>query len=107
MARKLQQIRFSTGSTNPTSSALVSGEAFKKYTAAGIEQLGIQAIPGTKFFLNASPDPVIIGSTGIYELNLTNSVAITNLRFHRDSIETIQNSNGILSLLVDIIYREG
>lgn len=100
MAKKLQQIRFSSGD----GIGLISGSAFAQYVASGIEQLGIQAIPGTKFYLNNSPDPIIIGTTGIYELDLTNESSITDLRFHADSINNIKN-NQSLSLLVDIIYR--
>jgi hypothetical protein len=35
-----------------------------------IVQLGIQSVPGTKFYLNGSNNPIIIGNTGIYELDL-------------------------------------
>ena len=107
MAKKMQQIHFNATSSYPSVSAtsLVSGSAFASYVLGGIEQLGIQAVPGTKFFLNNSPDPIVIGTTGIYELDLTNQSSITELRFHADSIANIKNSKGVLSLLIDIIYR--
>lgn len=107
MAKKMQQIRFGgvSGYANATAADLISGAAFSTEAQGGIEQLGIQAIPGTKFFLNNSPDPIIIGSTGIYELDLTNQLSITDLRFYADSINKITASKGVLSLLVDIIYR--
>ena len=83
---------------------LSSGDAFVDYTP--IIQLGIQALPGTKFNLNASLDPVIVGVTGIYELDLTNSSAVlTSLTFEKESLEQIdKNPDGYL--IVDIIYDD-
>ena len=103
MAKKIIQIRFGDNIANPTTSEidLVSGEAFASYAVGGIEQIGIQAVPGTKFYLNGSPDPIIIGTTGIYELDVSDQSSITGLRFHRDSVKNK------LPLLVDLVYREG
>lgn len=110
MARKNYQIRFNTPGGNSqgvTAVSLINGDAFTPYISKGsIEQLGIQAIPGTKFYLNNSPDPIMIGSTGIYELDVTNRASINAIRFDKKSISIISDSNGILSLLIDIIYRE-
>ena len=51
---------------------------FSKYTP--ITQLGIQALPGTRFILNENIEgPVIIGSTGIYELDLEGISKINSL----------------------------
>jgi len=45
-------------------------------------------LPGTKFNLNANLDPIIIGQSGMYELDLTNSSAIlTSLTFEKDSLD--------------------
>jgi hypothetical protein len=110
VSRKLYQLRFPKGETaqiNEMADNLISGNAFSQYAQQGIEQLGIQAPPGTKFLLNKGPDPIIVGASGIYELSLTNQLAITDLRFYRESINKIRESNGVLTLLVDIIYREG
>lgn len=106
MAKKTTQIRY-PGSVEPQD--LVSGHAFDgKFP---IEKLGIQAIPGTKFYLNGSWKPVMIGSTGIYELDLPNKVSISALRFDANSIRTIKEADDAikagLSLLVDIVYKEG
>lgn len=70
-----------------------------------IVQLGIQSLPGTKFYLNNSIGPIIIGHTGIYELNVEGLTEITSLRFSADSISAI-NSNANSFLIVDIIYEE-
>ena len=72
-----------------------------------IYQLGIQALPGTKFFLNGGIDPVIIGATGIYELDLQDKASISALRFDAESMKTIEKAgeagNGFL--IVDIVYE--
>lgn len=83
------------------SAQLVSGEIFANY--APIVQLGVQGLPGTKFEVNTSPEPILIGSTGIYELDLANGVTISSLKFNSQSIENIQNNNSAY-LIVDIIY---
>lgn len=83
------------------SSALINGDVFAQY--APIVQLGVQGLPGTKFEVNASPEPILIGSTGIYELDLENGVTISSLKFNSQSIENIQSNNSAY-LIVDIIY---
>lgn len=108
MAKKNAQIRFrGIAATVTDGNQLVTGKVFDNYTKnGGIEQLGIQAIPGTKFYLNNSPDPIIIGASGIYELDVTNKALIDAIRFNAQSIQNIKDSND-LSLLIDIVYREG
>ena len=83
--------------------SLTSGAAFKNYPS--IIQLGIQALPGTKFYVNGGYNPVIIGSTGIYELDLNGLSEITNLYFSQASIQAIEDSS--TSLIIDILYENG
>lgn len=108
MAKQTFQYRFKTGNSDNISEdswrTIVSGSAFADKFGKGVEQLGIQAIPGTKFKLNSSPNWVIIGSTGIYELDLTNRATITSLVFDAESVYNIKEGSG-LSLLVDIVYQ--
>ncbi len=87
-------------------SALTSGEVF--IDKMPIYQLGIQAPPGTKFFLNESLDPVIIGATGIYELDLREKSTISVLKFAPESVNRIKEmlSIGTGYLIVDIVYEE-
>lgn len=87
-----------------TSDHYVSGDVFGKYFP--VTQLGIQALPGTKFYLNEAVDPVIIGATGIYELDLTNGIQISKITFDRKSMEIIKNNDNAF-LIVDIIYDDG
>lgn len=110
MAKKVQQFRFY--STNdktknqPSTIAvanIVAGSVFAPYMP--ITQLGIQALPGTKFYLNNSTNPIIIGYTGIYELDLEGIAEIQSLQFEKKSVEAINNINNA-SLIVDIIYEK-
>lgn len=87
-----------------TYNTITSGTAFSGHLP--IIQLGIQAMPGTKFSLNHSSDKVIIGTTGIYELDLTGQAEITSLMFDYESIAKINSSanSGNMYLLVDVVY---
>lgn len=55
----------------------------------------------------------MIGSTGIYELDLPNKVSISALRFDANSIKRIKRDSDEdaykagLTLLVDMVYTEG
>ena len=82
---------------------LISGSAFSGYN---IIQLGIQGLPGTKFYINESIGPVILGYTGIYELDVDGISTITSLKFDKKSIETI-NNNPNAHLIIDFIYESG
>ncbi len=82
---------------------LSSGDAFLDYMP--IVQLGIQALPGTKFNLNANLESIVIGVSGIYELDLSNTSAVlTSLRFEQESLEAI-NATPDGYLIIDIVYR--
>ena len=86
-----------------TASDLASGEIFADYTP--IIQLGIQSQPGLKFNLNTNLDPIVVGASGMYELDLTDSSAsLTSLTFESESLELI-NSNPDGYLIIDIVYQ--
>ena len=111
MAKRIKQFRYYNQTQTTENSPpdlkyqqLQSGSAF--VGCFPILQLGIQALPGTKFYINNSVDPIIIGSTGIYELSLTNNTQISALSFSPTSIAEI-NDNDNAYLLVDIIYDDG
>ena len=87
-----------------TSEHYANGDVFGKYFP--VTQFGIQALPGTKFYLNEAVDPVIIGATGIYELDLTNGIQISKITFDPKSMEIIKNNDNAF-LIVDIIYDDG
>ena len=112
MAKQVKQFRYYDNGThkgknypeNINMSNLASGSIFSKYMP--IVQLGIQAIPGNQFYLNDSPDPIIVGQTGIYELSLEGLSEITALEFYRGSLNAI-NQNENAYLIVDIMYEDG
>lgn len=85
------------------------------FTGKSIIQIGVQGYPGLKFYLNGAKDifdtGVIIGPTGIYELNVNKESTITNLRFDENSLKPLDENtqNPIISmggLIIDIMYVE-
>lgn len=82
-----------------------SGEGEKIPTKSSIIQLGIQTIPGTKFYLNGSKYPITVGVTGIYEISLEDNITIESLVFNRISMERIKDNDGAY-LIVDMLVRE-
>lgn len=108
MAKKIMQFRYygdvaEQNKNQPLDikkQSLASGEVFADYLP--IVQLGIQTIPGTKFYLNNGTSPIIVGSTGIYELDLDGISTITHLAFDAKSLAALDNNlNGYL--IIDII----
>ena len=78
--------------------------AFTKFSP--IRHLGVQTLPGTRMYLNRSTTPIIIGATGIYELDIKeNSTALlSSIRFDETSMKTIRDlENGFL--LSDLVYE--
>lgn len=109
MAKRVKQIRYySDGSQKnyggPVYRTLISGSIFSDYMP--ILQLGIQTLPGTKFYLNGSNNPIVIGGTGIYELDLQGLTEINSLQFDASSVSLI-NSNESAYLIIDFIYEDG
>lgn len=117
MARKVGQVRFyaepsSAGTSsdlanknypaNINKSKLISGNLFNNLN---IVQLGIQALPGTKLYLNRYNSPIIIGATGIYELNLEGLTYINGIQFDKTSLDNISNNSNAV-LIIDYIYEE-
>lgn len=112
MARVIKQYRFYNNEDERNQPAVDTADTYINGTVFTypILQLGIQAIPGTKFYLNTSPDPIIIGSTGIYELDLDNQMEITSLTFNQKSMEEINrndNSGTGGCLIIDTLYDDG
>lgn len=113
MSKAVRQYRFYNSADNTSRNQpsnisvanLISGSIFFNEAELGaITQLGIQTLPGTKFYLNNSITPVIIGYTGIYELDLRSEAEITALAFDSASVNTI-NTIGNAYLIVDAVYE--
>ena len=76
------------------------------YDYGQVSHLGIQGEPGVIFYLNGSNSPIVIGNTGIYELDLEGIGRITSLKFDELQLSSIYNnsSDKTKRLIVDIIY---
>lgn len=97
-----------SGTTPITLQNINDGSIFlselKKEQYGNIVQLGIQTLPGTIFYVNGGIDPIIVGATGIFELDLTGYSEIYRLEFNMNSLKTIQKTeNGYL--VVDAVYE--
>lgn len=89
---------------------LKSGNIFK--SCGAITHLGIQARPGTMFYLNGSNDCIAVGATGIFELNLDGLATITAIRFDKKSLDALTspslNQNNVTDdngIIIDIVYE--
>ena len=91
--------------SNLNANELYVGRIFYDY--APITQIGIQGLPGTIFYLNdpMKQNPIIIGYTGLYELDLEGYAEINSLQFELESIRRIANSDNAY-LIIDIIYNK-
>ncbi len=112
MAKKLKQFRWYSDSetgkinnypSNLTLAQYANGDAFEDVYP--IAQLGIQALPGTEFYLNGSVKPIVIGVSGIYDLDIKNGARVTRLSFSNQSLARIGNNNTNY-LIVDVLYGE-
>lgn len=108
MAKAIKQFRFygdeNVEKNQPQDATLrnyQNGSVFAAYFP--ILQLGIQTLPGTIFYLNNGEYPIMVGRSGIYELELDNDTEIYNLTFEEESLEIINNSSQGY-LIIDVIY---
>lgn len=106
MANKLRQYRFEGIGSNKNYNIddpkdLVTGDFISNYIP--IIQLGIQALPGTRFYLNEIHEPIIIGETGIFELELKGVTEISKIQFDCVSLNRIAKKESAI-LIIDTIY---
>jgi hypothetical protein len=65
-------------------------------------------VPGAKIYLNKDKDPIIIGVTGIYELNIDGLAQITDLAIAKDTLNLIRDKSNNQYLIIDFISdKEG
>ena len=72
-----------------------------------VSHLGIQGEPGVVFYLNEGHNPISIGTTGIYELDLEGIGKITKLYFDWNKLKSFYPEDNNLEsrrLIVDIVY---
>lgn len=105
--KKIRQFRYS-GDRAPgnspadlTENTLIFGNLFS--SCPTISQMGIQGRPGTKFYLNGSEFPIVLGETGIYEIDLEDRGTISEITFVKD--QAFEGYSKGDRLLVDIIYE--
>jgi hypothetical protein len=61
-------------------------------------------------YLNKDSEPIIIGVTGIYELNIDGLSYINSIGFDRRNLELIKNTDNLSTtryLIVDFITERG
>ena len=107
MARKIKQYRFPYEKPNTNGEFYSIEEIFNGNVIKGItdvEQLGIQTLPGVKFKVNDSEPWVVIGHSGIFELDLNGAIDISKLEFSLGSLKLI-SENPHAYLIVDIVYN--
>lgn len=71
-------------------------------------QLGVRALPGTKFYLNGSSTPVIVGFNGVFEIDFTDKTGgfITSIIFDSNSLDSIAENDSAY-LVVDMMCLTG
>lgn len=98
---RIQQLNYPP---NLYSGNLVSGAAFAN--CVPIVKLGIQSLPGIRFRFNTNLEWIVLGATGLYELDLKDSAgSIVDLKFDKQSIQVI-NDNQNAYLIIDIMYEQ-
>ena len=108
--RHIKQIRFygdGNDKNYPKDLATIENLAFKNVLKGfgPITQLGIQGQPGTAFYLNSGGEnffPIVLGETGIYEIDLKNYGQIYAINFFKTSLGKYDNEHG---LLIDFIFE--
>ena len=121
MAKKFKQFRYYGDRSSKNIPAYQSDEeqGFTKSTIAledfinpdtgksyfPIYKLGIQGLPGTKFYINNNDAGVLINNTGIFELDLKDNIVINSLLIDPQSLKNIDNNKNSC-LLIDIIYED-
>ena len=109
MAKYVNQVRYygdgNAKNSNSTLSitSLQSGSVF--HNTLPIVQLGIQTLPGMKVFINNHTNPIVVGQTGIYELNVDGISYITDLRFDGSTLGVINKNQANAYLIIDYIYE--
>lgn len=113
MSKKIKQFRWYGDNDSRNSPANISDEekvSIDNYVDGSvfsdvypIAQLGIQGPPGLRFYLNGSVNPIVIGASGIYDLEVKKGARITGLEFDKQSLQRVASYN---YLIVDILYGE-
>lgn len=110
MAKYVNQIRYYGNGNSKNSSSEVNlrslqyGTVFHNHLP--IIQLGVQTLPGMKIYINNHTNPVVVGQTGIYELNVDGISHIMDLKFDGTTLNIINSEQSNAYLIVDYIYEK-
>lgn len=109
MVKRIKQFRYYSnnqmGNNNPDDKQFfVDGRKLSEYMP--IVHIGVQTLPGTKIFLNSNwAAPIIVGATGIYELDLDGTTGLINeLRIDAASMDIIDRTKTGY-IIIDIVYE--
>lgn len=109
MAKMIKQHRYyglnHSDNTGAEYSTLITGSAFSYGKNSKILALGIQTVPGIKFYLNGDSNPVYIGPSGVYEIDYSDNCEIKSLKFDETTISLIEEPQNYL--IIDIMYDNG
>jgi hypothetical protein len=107
MVKKVKQFRYyDDENNNITKNKLTGATSGLLSDCSPVIHLGIQTIPGTKIYINNMLEsPLVIGATGIYELDLENTTGlIDNIKVDLESMNIIANIPTAY-IIIDIIYE--
>lgn len=111
MAKQIKQFRYFKNNSTKNYPVGVVLEDFITGTAFlgnyPIVHLGIQTIPGLKFYLNNTPNTLMVDSTGIFEVDLDNKTEIDAINFETNTMKSLVERNNNGYLIVDIVYDDG
>ena len=98
MAKQLYQFHYSKDGGNQDEWS--NGNAFNKNNAP-IVKLTIIAPSTVQFYVNNDlVNPIMIGATGKFEIDLKNQTSITSLKFNKDDLENPEQD-----IIVNAIYN--
>lgn len=106
--KKIMQLRYrGVGKDNlPSDEKDWKFNLLSKY--GNVSHLGIQGEPGVVFYLNSGHNPIQLGNTGIYEIDLEGLGYITKLYFDMETLHRLYpetNENDKHLLIVDFVYN--
>ena len=94
-----------TVKSNVTKERLKGGSTEAALCPGNLTKLGIQTLPGVMFTVTQDNEYIIIGMSGIFELDLTNSITTINyLAIHPNSLNMIDNNPGGY-IIIDMEYE--
>ena len=109
MTRQFTQLRYI--GANSEAISFESGSEWSNNLIDGkyVVQLGIYALPGTKFLLNQDNklmgENLVINNTGIFQIDIEDR-PITSLRLNKNSYENLSENSGHV-IIIDLLYEGG